>query len=65
MRTILVRLPPVENKGEGGTHSEPRHPSFFFLDLKDSEKLGVTFQTHSFLLENLKRVLKNHNFWEK
>ena len=37
----------------------------FILDLKDSEKLGVTFRTHSFLLENLKKVLKNHNFFEK
>ena len=50
----------------GGTHSEPRHPIFYFIsDLKDSEKLGVTFRAHVFLLENQKKVLRNHNFLEK
>ena len=46
----------------------PNHvtPVFFHtLDLKDSEKLGVTFRTHSFLLENLKKVLKIIIFWKK
>ena len=62
----LVRLPPIENSGGGVTHSEPHYPSFFNISgLKDSEKLGVTSRTHSFLLENLKKVLKNHNFMEK
>ena len=60
---LLVRLPP----GRWGVLS-PNHvtPVFFYnVDLKDSEKLRVTFQIHSFLLENLKKVLKNHNFLEK
>ena len=59
----IVRLPP----GRKGVLS-PNHvtPVFFDnLDLKDSEKLGVTFWIHSFLLENLEKVLKNHNFLEK
>ena len=52
--------------GGGGTHSGPHLPSLFFiLDLKHSEKLGGTFRAHSFLLEILKKVLKNHSFLEK
>ena len=44
----------------------PNHVTpVFLLDLKDLEKLGVTFWIHSFCLENLKKVLKNHNFLEK
>ena len=57
---------PSPTWSEGGTLSEPCHPSFFsILDLEDSEKRGVTLRTHSFLLENLKKVLTNHNFWKK
>jgi len=59
----LVRLP----HGRRGVLS-PNHvtPDFFDnLDLKDSEKLGVTFRIHSLLLENLKKVLKNYNILEK
>ena len=59
---VLVRLPP----GRRGVLS-PNHvtPVFFnILDLKDSEKLRVTFRSRSFLLENLKKMLKNHNFLE-
>ena len=33
----IDRLPLGENRG-GGTHSEPRHPDLFSLDLEDSEK---------------------------
>ena len=63
---VIVRLPLVENKGEGYS-LRTTSPQFFFyiLDLKYSEKFGVTFRTHSFLLENWKRVLKNHYFWKK
>jgi len=60
---LLVRLP----QGRRGVLS-PNHvtPDFFDnLDLKDSEKLGVTFRIHSLLLENLKKVLKNYNILEK
>ena len=57
---------PSPTRSAGGTLSEPRHPSFFYnLDLKDSEKLGVTLRAYSFLLENRKNVLKNHHFLEK
>ena len=62
----LIRLPPVENRGGGGVLN-PNHVTPVFLnnlDLEDSEKLGVTFRTHSFLLENLKKVLKNRHFFE-
>ena len=58
-----VSLPP----GRRGLLS-PNHvtPVFFnILDLEDSEKLGVTFRTHSFLLENVKKVLKIIIFWKK
>ena len=62
----IVRLPPVEKRGGGVLTPNHVTPIFFdILDLKHSEKFGVTFRTHSFLLENLKRVLKNHHFWEK
>ena len=60
---VIVRLP----AGRRGVLS-PNHvtPLFFvILDLKDSEKLGVTFRIHSFLLENPKKELKHHIFLEK
>ena len=60
---LVVRLPP----GRRGVLS-PNHvtPIFFdILDLKDSEKFGMTFWAYSYLLENLKKVLKNHHFLEK
>ena len=67
-RPLFYSYSPSPTRSEGGTLSEPRHPSFFdMLDLKDSEKLGVrvTLWIHSFLLKHLKKVLKNHNFLEK
>ena len=51
---LVVRLPP----GRRGVLS-PNHvtPIFFdILDLKDSEKFGMTFWAYSYLLENLKKV---------
>ena len=59
---VLVRLP----SGRRGVLS-PNHitPVFFnILYHKDSEKLRVTFWSRSFLLENRKKVLKNHHFLE-
>ena len=59
---------PSGRKYGGGGVLTPNHVTPVFLNilyLKDSEKIGVTLRTHSFLLENLKRVLKNHNFLEK
>ena len=59
----IVRLP----QGRRGVLS-PNHVtpvSFYILDLKDPEKLGVTFRTRCFLLENLKNLLKNYIFLEK
>ena len=65
MRNAHPPFSPSPTRSEGGTLSEPRHPSFFYiLDLKDSEKLRVTFRSRCFLLENLKKVLKNHHFLE-
>ena len=62
---LTISYSPSHTRSERGTPSEPSHSSFYFiLDLEDSEKLGVTFRTHSFLLENLKKVLKNHHFLE-
>ena len=62
----LVRLPAVENRGGGVLTPNYVTPVFIYiLDLEHSEKLGVTFRAHSFLLENLKKVLKNHHFLEK
>ena len=56
-------LPPPQDTQTTSLHVTPDF--FDNLDLKDSEKLGVTLQIHSFLLENLEKVLKNHNFLEK
>ena len=58
---LLVRLPP----GRWGVLSPNHVTPVFFLDLEDLEKLGVTFRTRSFLLENLKKVLISPHFLEK
>ena len=62
-KKLIVRLP----QGRRGVLSPNHVTPFFFhiLDLKDSEKLGVRFWTRGFLIENLKKLLKNHHFLEK
>ena len=60
--------PTGKKYGGGGGVLTPNHvcPVFLYIfDLKHSENLGVTFRAHSFLLKNLKKVQKNHNFFGK
>ena len=62
----LVRLPAFENRGGRGTHSEPRLPILFYiLDLKHSEKLGVTFRAHSFLFRKSEESIEKSSFFGK